>query len=83
MRWGGLMVRDRAGRWLEAPVVPCAYLCNTGDCRMRWSNDTYVWTPEVVSPRDRDRYSAAFFLDPNPDAEIACLPTCAGPGHGV
>ena len=79
---GGLMVRDRSGRWLEAPVVPDAYVCNIGDCLMRWSNDVYVSTPhKVVSPRDRDRYSVAFFLDPNPEAEVACLPTCTGPGR--
>jgi isopenicillin N synthase-like dioxygenase len=25
----------------------------------------------------RERYAIAFFLDPNPDADIACLPGCA------
>jgi len=74
---GGLMVRDRAGRWLDAPVMPGAFICNIGDCLMRWSNDVYVSTPhKVVSPKNADRYSVAFFLDPNPDAMVACLPTC-------
>ena len=74
---GGLMVRDRSGRWLDAPVVPDAFVCNIGDCLMRWSNDVYVSTPhKVVSPPGADRYSVAFFLDPNPDAMVACLPTC-------
>jgi isopenicillin N synthase-like dioxygenase len=74
---GGLMVQDRSGRWLDAPVVPDAFICNIGDCLMRWSNDVYVSTPhKVVSPPNRDRYSVAFFLDPNPDAVVACLPTC-------
>jgi isopenicillin N synthase-like dioxygenase len=77
---GGLMVRDRSGRWLDAPVVPGAFVCNIGDCLMRWSNDVYVSTPhKVVSPPGKDRYSVAFFLDPNPDAVVACLPTCTGP----
>lgn len=76
---GGLMVRDRAGRWLDAPVIPNAFVCNIGDCLMRWTNDVYVSTPhKVVSPRNRDRYSIAFFLDPDPDALVACLPNCAG-----
>jgi isopenicillin N synthase-like dioxygenase len=79
---GGLMVRDRAGRWLDAPVVPGAFVCNIGDCLMRWTNDTYVSTPhKVVSPRGTDRYSVAFFLDPDPDALVACLPTCTSPQH--
>ena len=77
---GGLMVRDRSGRWLDAPVVPGAFVCNIGDCLMRWSNDVYVSTPhKVVSPPNTDRYSIAFFLDPNPDAVVACLPTCITP----
>jgi isopenicillin N synthase-like dioxygenase len=74
---GGLMVQDRSGRWLDAPVVPGAFVCNIGDCLMRWSNDVYVSTPhKVVSPPGADRYSVAFFLDPNPEAMVACLPTC-------
>jgi isopenicillin N synthase-like dioxygenase len=77
---GGLMVRDRSGRWLDAPVIPDTFVCNIGDCLMRWSNDVYVSTPhKVISPPGKDRYSVAFFLDPNPDAMVACLPTCIGP----
>jgi isopenicillin N synthase-like dioxygenase len=73
----GLMVRDRSGRWLDAPVVPDSFVCNIGDCLMRWTNDVYVSTPhKVVNPHDRDRYSVAFFLDPDPDALVACVPTC-------
>jgi len=79
---GGLMVRDRNGRWLDAPVVADALVCNIGDCLMRWTNDVYVSTPhKVVSPPGRDRYSIAFFLDPDPDALVACLPTCTDAGH--
>jgi isopenicillin N synthase-like dioxygenase len=79
---GGLMVQDRAGRWLDAPVIPDAFVCNIGDCLMRWSNDVYVSTPhKVVSPPGVDRYSVAFFLDPNPDAIVACLPTCISPAR--
>jgi isopenicillin N synthase-like dioxygenase len=75
---GGLEVRTRAGEWLKAPHVPGAFVCNIGDCLMRWTNDIYVSTPHrVVSPAGRERYSIAFFLDPNPDADIACLPGCA------
>src|SRR3981189_1998559 len=77
---GGLMIRDRSGRWLDAPVVPGALVCNIGDCLMWWPNDVYVATPpKVVSPSAADRYSVAFFLDPNPDAVVECLPTCTSP----
>jgi isopenicillin N synthase-like dioxygenase len=73
---GGLMVQDRSGRWLDAPVIPGTFVCNIGDCLMRWSNDVYVSTPHKVVNPGKDRYSVAFFLDPNPDAVVACLPTC-------
>jgi isopenicillin N synthase-like dioxygenase len=73
---GGLMVQDRSGRWLDAPVIPGTFVCNIGDCLMRWSNDVYVSTPHKVVNPGKDRYSVAFFLDPNPDAIVACLPTC-------
>jgi isopenicillin N synthase-like dioxygenase len=77
---GGLEVRRRDGAWIEAPPLPGTFICNIGDCLMRWSNDTYVSTPHrVTSPAERDRYSVAFFFDPNPDALIACLPGCSAP----
>jgi isopenicillin N synthase-like dioxygenase len=76
----GLEVRRRDGVWLAAPKIPGAFVCNIGDCMMRWTNDIYVSTPHrVVNRGGRERYSVAFFLDPNPDAVIACLPTCATP----
>lgn len=79
---GGLEVRTRGGDWLAAPHVPGSFVCNIGDCLMRWTNDIYVSTPHrVVSPAGRERFSVAFFLDPNPDADIACLPGCALPGR--
>jgi isopenicillin N synthase-like dioxygenase len=79
---GGLEVRRRDGEWIEAPPIPGAFVCNIGDCLMRWSNDTYVSTPHrVTSPHGRDRYSIPFFLDPNPEALIECLPGCSAPGQ--
>ena len=74
---GGLDVRRRDGTWVEAPPIPGAFVCNIGDSLMRWSNDIYVSTPHrVKSPPGRDRYSVAFFLDPNPEVSLACLPGC-------
>ena len=74
---GGLEVKRRDGGWIPAPTIPGAFICNIGDCMMRWTNDVYVSTPHrVVNSGGRDRYSVAFFMDPNPDATVACLPTC-------
>jgi len=78
----GLEVRRRDGEWIAAPHVDGAFVCNIGDCLMRWTNDVYVSTPHrVVNRGGRERYSVAFFLDPNPDAEVACLPTCRSAGQ--
>ena len=74
---GGLEVRTRSGDWISPPTIPGALICNIGDCLMRWTNDVYVSTPHrVLNPMGRERYSIAFFLDPNPDAVVACLPSC-------
>lgn len=68
---GGLQIRPRNGDWIDAPHVPGAFICNIGDCLMRWSNDTYVSTPHRVLTPAQERYSIAFFLDPNADAVVA------------
>ena len=74
----GLQVQGRDGRWILAPHIPGCFVCNIGDCLMRWSNDIYVSTPHRVSPPERDRTSIAFFLDPNPDAIVTPVTTDPG-----
>ena len=72
----GLEVRRRGGGWEEVPNVPGAFICNIGDCLMRWTNGVYASTPHRVRAPAAERYSAAFFLDPNPDAIVEALPGC-------
>lgn len=80
---GGLEVRTRGGAWIAAPVVPGAFVVNIGDCLMRWTNDIYVSTPHrVINRSGRERYSIAFFFDPNPDARVAAIPSCVPAGEG-
>ena len=51
---------------------------------MRWTNDIYVSTPHrVVNRSARERYSIAFFYDPNPDAIVETIPSCVQQGEGV
>ena len=79
---GGLEVCTRSGEWIDAPAMPGAFVVNIGDCLMRWTNDVYVSTPHrVVNRSGRERYSIAFFFDPNPDAEVAVIPSCAPKGE--
>ena len=77
----GLQVRARSGAWLDAPRIPGAFVCNIGDCLMRWTNGVYVSTPHRVAIPVEDRYSVAFFLDPNPDSRVEVLPSCLAPGE--
>jgi isopenicillin N synthase-like dioxygenase len=80
---GGLEVRARNGSWIAVQPIEGAFVCNIGDCLMRWSNDVYVSTPHrVVNRAPRERFSIAYFGDPNADALVECLPSCLEPGKG-
>lgn len=81
---GGLEVRDLAGRWHAAPVVDDGFIVNIGDLLMRWTNDRFISTlHRVANPADgrpgSNRLSVAYFVAPNYDAVIECVPTCQGP----
>ncbi|MDM0055248.1 isopenicillin N synthase family dioxygenase [Variovorax fucosicus] len=77
----GLQVRTRGGDWVDAPSVPGAFICNIGDCLMRWTNDVYVSTPHRVARPTRERYSIALFFDPNADALVSAIPSCVPAGE--
>jgi len=80
---GGLQVRAKDGSWLDVPHVPDAFVVNLGDLMAEWTNDRWVSTlHRVVNPSRAAgaaarRLSMAFFHQPNYDAVIQCLPTCA------
>lgn len=79
---GGLEVRTRGGEWIAVAPTPGTFVCNIGDALMRWTNDTYVSNPHrVINRSGNERYSVAFFCEPNADARVACLPECSGPGN--
>jgi len=77
----GLQVRQRDGTWVDAPALPEAFICNIGDCLMRWTNDIYVSTAHRVLNPIAERYSIAMFVDPNPDAIVAAIPSCVPDGE--
>jgi isopenicillin N synthase-like dioxygenase len=81
---GGLEVRTRSGDWIVAPPMPGALVVNIGDCLMRWTNDVYVSNPHrVVNASGRERYSIAFFFDPNPEALVEAIPSCIAEGSAA
>ena len=72
----GLAVRLTNGKWFIPPLMPGTFLVNLGNILRRWSNDTYLSTPHgVVNDSGKDRYSIAFFHNPNPQAVITPVPT--------
>jgi isopenicillin N synthase-like dioxygenase len=78
---GGLEVKTAGDEWIPAPAIPGTVLINTGDLTERWSNDVFRSTKHRVALPEaekalQDRYSMAFFCQPDPDAEIVCFPTC-------
>lgn len=57
----GLQVRPRGSDWMDAPLIPGTFICNIGDCLMRWSNDVYVSTPpSCFAPRRRAIFHCLF-----------------------
>ncbi|HWH83355.1 MAG TPA: 2OG-Fe(II) oxygenase family protein [Burkholderiaceae bacterium] len=77
----GLQVRRRDGTWIDVPPLPGAFVCNIGDCLMRWTNDVYRSTPHRVCAPATERYSIAMFLDPNPDALVSAIESCVPAGE--
>ena len=78
---GGLEVRTRGGEWVAAPSIEGAFVCNIGDCLMRWTNDVYVSTPHrVVSPPGRERYPSRSSSIPIRTPWSRCCRTAPGPG---
>ena len=76
----GLSIRTQAGEWLDAPVVPGAFVVNGGQMLQRWTNDCFLATPHrAINRSGGERYALAFFCDSNIDWPIASVPTTVGP----
>ncbi|KAJ5217329.1 hypothetical protein N7468_010337 [Penicillium chermesinum] len=89
---GGLEVEnpDQPGNFIPATPVKNAMVVNIGDLLQRWSNDVLRSTSHRVtlpplSDRfegkqrlTRKRYSIPYFLAPDPDSVIECIPSESG-----
>ena len=75
---GGLEVQGVDGVWRPAPYIPDTIVVNTGDLMARWTNMVYRSTPHRVKPMvsERDRYSIAFFADPDSATPVSVLDSC-------
>ncbi|XP_050265807.1 2-oxoglutarate-Fe(II) type oxidoreductase hxnY [Quercus robur] len=62
--------------WEDVLHVDGALIVNIGDIMERWTNCLFRSTMHRVMLSGKERYSAAFFLDPNPDCMVECLESC-------
>jgi len=78
----GLEVRTAEGEWIRPPTVPGTFVVNTGAMLARYSNDRFRATPHrVINRNDASRYAIPFFLGPNHDSIVDCVPTCVAPDN--
>jgi isopenicillin N synthase-like dioxygenase len=84
---GGLQVQSRAGDWIDIPLIRNGIVLNIGDLMANWTNDRWrSGLHRVVNP-PRDlrgstrRLSLVYFVNPNYDVSIECLPGCQDAGH--
>ena len=77
---GGLQICDRDGNWQDVEPDKSVVLINSGDLLERWTNGKYRSTLHRVKPmtRGRDRFSIAFFVDPDSDTEVKVLDSFIG-----
>lgn len=62
--------------WEDVPYLSGAFIVNIGDLTERWTNCLFQSTLHRVMPTGSERFSIAFFLDPNPDCLVECLESC-------
>jgi isopenicillin N synthase-like dioxygenase len=73
----GLEVRTAEGEWIRPPAVPGTFVVNTGAMLARYSDDRFKATPHrVINRNSGSRYAIPFFLGPNHDALVGCVPSC-------
>jgi isopenicillin N synthase-like dioxygenase len=75
---GGLQVKSRNDTWIDAQVIPGTILCfthlhpangrvNLGDALQFWTKDLLKSTVHRVQIPPAQRYSMAYFVEPDPD----------------
>ena len=79
----GLELLDRDGKWLPVETDKNNLIVDAGDMLSRITNEVIPSTTHrVVNPTgpNLSRYSMPFFIHPNSDAMLKCIPSCIGDG---
>lgn len=76
----GLEVMNGAGEWIDAPVMPGAFVINIGDMLEVLSNGNFVATMHRVRKVTQERYSFPLFCACDYDTVIAPIPELVPPG---
>ncbi|KAI7988273.1 2-oxoglutarate-Fe(II) type oxidoreductase hxnY [Camellia lanceoleosa] len=63
-------------KWEFVAPLKGAFIVNLGDMLERWSNCIFRSTLHRVLGNGQERYSIAYFVEPNHDCLVECLPTC-------
>jgi len=77
----GLEVLSRRGEWVPISMIEGTVICNVGDMMQRLTNGKLPSTTHrVVNPKGekarQSRYSIPFFVHPEPNMPLTCLPQC-------
>jgi isopenicillin N synthase-like dioxygenase len=80
----GLQLLDRDGSWLDVTTKPGQLVVDSGDMMARITNEVIpATTHRVINPDNSNstRYSMPYFVHPNPEAMLSCIPSCVGAGE--
>jgi len=82
----GLEVLGADETWLPVTAGPGELVINLGDMMARWTNNRWASTihrvtnPPVANLAASRRQSIGYFMHPNYDAMISCIPSCLAAG---
>lgn len=81
----GLQLKDRDGTWLDVNGEAGTLIVDVGDMLARLTNDVLPSTTHQVVNTDegriKSRFSMPFFMHPQSDVDLSCLPSCKGAGE--
>jgi isopenicillin N synthase-like dioxygenase len=79
----GLELLDRKGQWLSVETSRNNLIVDSGDMLALLTNEMIpATTHRVVNPsiENASRYTLPFFMHPDPDVILRCVPSCVGKG---